>query len=237
MPIKAVQIEIDRQPRSIVPGAARGQAIINLSAVTGNEQVLLEVPGDVDIPLAPTDLLFIRGGEKFSIGDGQPVVEDNPAVRKNPGATLNDQPMPDHGHTHLAKLTATEIKRLAGGGNVDLWVDLDGLADELIEDSDRVVLQQRDRFFTVARHEEDRFYEVTVLLDGEARAHRFPAAMTVQQAIRRSLPPRDRPQVSDFEMADGNVGPQALDAGLTLKAAGVRDGHLLSITKKNGGGG
>ena len=70
MPIKAVQIEIDRQPRSIVPGAARGQAIINLSAVTGNEQVLLEVPGDVDIPLAPTDLLFIRGGEKFSIGDG-----------------------------------------------------------------------------------------------------------------------------------------------------------------------
>ena len=128
MPIKAVQIEIDRQPRSIVPGAARGQAIINLSAVTGNEQVLLEVPGDVDIPLAPTDLLFIRGGEKFSIGDGQPVVEDNPAVRKNPGATLNDQPMPDHGHTHLAKLTGTEIKRLAGGGNVDLWVDLDGLA-------------------------------------------------------------------------------------------------------------
>lgn len=237
MPIKAVQIEIDRQLRSIIPGSTRGQAIINLSAVTGDEQVLLEVPGDVDLPLAPTDLLFIRGGEKFSIGDGQPVVADNPVVRKNPGARLNDQPMFDHGHAQVAKLTGADIKRLAGGGNVDLWVDLDGLADELVEDADRVVLQQQDRFFTVAHHDEDRFYEVTVLLDGETRAHRFPAAMTVQQAIRRSLPPRDRPQVSDFEMADGNVGPQALEASLTLKAAGVRDGHLLSITKKNGGGG
>lgn len=130
MPIKAVQIEIDRQLRSIVPGATRGQAIINLSAVTGHEQVLLEVADDVDLPLAPTDLLFIRGGEKFSVGDGQPVVEDNPVVRKNPGATLNDQPMLNHGHAHVAKLTGADIKRLAGGGNVDLWVDLDGLADE-----------------------------------------------------------------------------------------------------------
>jgi hypothetical protein len=38
-------------------------------------------------------------------------------------------------------------------------------------------------------------------------------------------------------MADGDVGTAPLNPDLTLKAAGVRDGHVLSITKKNGGGG
>ena len=34
-----------------------------------------------------------------------------------------------------------------------------------------------------------------------------------------------------------DVGTAPLAPELTLKAAGVRDGHTLSITKKNGGGG
>jgi len=68
MPISAVQIEIDRKQRSITPGAIRGQDIINLANLAANEQVLLEVPGDIDVPLAPNDMIFIRGGEKFSIG-------------------------------------------------------------------------------------------------------------------------------------------------------------------------
>ena len=38
-------------------------------------------------------------------------------------------------------------------------------------------------------------------------------------------------------MVDGNLGALPLDPSLTLQAAGVRDGHVLSITKKNGGGG
>lgn len=237
MPLKAVSIEIDRQPRSITPGATRGQALIALAALAPHEQLLLEVPGDVDIPVAATDVLFLRGGEKFSIGDGQPIVADNPAVRAMPAATLNEQPLPAYGLATTAKLTGTQLKAAAGGGHLDLWVDLDGLADELIEDTDSIVLQPRDRFFTVARQPEDRFYEVTVILDGEDRPRRFPAGMTVQQAIRRSLPPRDRPQVTDFEMVDGGLGALPLDPSLTLKAAGVRDGHVLSITKKNGGGG
>jgi hypothetical protein len=38
-------------------------------------------------------------------------------------------------------------------------------------------------------------------------------------------------------MVDSSVGPQPLEPDHTLKAAGVRDRHVLSITKKNGGGG
>jgi hypothetical protein len=66
---------------------------------------------------------------------------------------------------------------------------------------------------------------------------RFPAEMTVQQAIKRSLPKSDRPNASDFEMVDRAAGPNALAPGQSLRSAGVRDGHTLSITKKHGGGG
>lgn len=235
--MKAVSISLEREPRSIAPGAVRGRDIINLANIAANEQVLLEVTGDIDIPLHPDDIIFIRGGESFSIGDGQPEVEDNPTIRKPVAFVLNDQPPPEHGRPTRAKATGLELKMLAGTSDVDLWVDLDGIADELVEDSDRVVLQPRDHYFTVVRDHEDRFYEVIVLLDGEAKSERFPAGMTVLEATRRSLPPRDRPEVGKFDMVDTGIGTSPLAPELTLKAAGVRDGHTLSITKKNGGGG
>lgn len=237
MPAQETCITIDRQTRSIKPGAVRGQEIVNLANLAPNEQVLLEVAGDVDVPLAPEDVIFIRGGEQFSIGDGTPVVPDNPRLRKPLRLVLNDAPLLEGQESHHAKLTGAELKALVGGGDVDLWADLDGIADEIIADTDRIVLQVQDCFFTVPREEEDRFYEVTVILDGEDRPRRFPAAMMVREAIRRSLPPADRPKVDEFDMVDGDIGSAALSPSLTLKAAGVRDGHVLSITKKNGGGG
>lgn len=237
MPAHEVCITIDRETRSVKPGAVRGQDIINLANLSHGEQLLLEVAGDVDIPLSLEDLIFIRGGEQFSIGDGHPVVPENPRVRKPLTLVLNDAPVPESRQSYHAKLTGAELKALVDSNNIDLWADLEGIADEIIEDTDRVILQVQDRFFTVPREEEDRFYEVTVILDGEDRPLRFPAAMTVHEATRRCLPSADRPNVAEFDMVDGNVGTAALNPSLTLKAAGVRDGHVLSITKKNGGGG
>lgn len=237
MPAQQVNIIIDRENRSIQPGAARGKDIIDLAKIGDNEQVLLEVPGDVDIPLAPDDVIFIRGGEAFSIGDGTPVVDDNPLVRRQVEFALNGNPVPESQRSRYAKVTGAALKALAGENVADLWADLDGIADELIEDTDRIILQPQDRFFSVTREHDDRFYEVTVLLDGEAKPMRFPAEMTVQEAIRRSLPPHDRPHVNEFEMVDADLGTVPLASDLKLRAAGVRDGHTLSITKKNGGGG
>jgi hypothetical protein len=237
MPAKDVCITIDRESRPIKPGAVRGQDIISLAKLSPGEQLVLEVAGDVDIPLSLEDLIFIRGGEQFSIGDGHPKIPENPRVRKPLAFVLNDSPVSESQRLHHAKVTGAELKALVGDDNVDLWADLDGIADEVIEDTNRIVLQERDCFFTIPRENEDRFYEVTVLLDGEDRPSRFPAMMTVREATRRSLPPVDRPKVGEFDIVDADVGTSPLSPDLTLKAAGVRDGHVLSITKKNGGGG
>jgi len=235
--MKAIEIHVAGEKLAITPGAKRGQELMTLARIEAPEQLVLEIDGDVDIAVGPSDLIVIRGGEKFSVGDGSPPLPDNPTMRKPIGATLNEQPLTAFGGGRHGKVSAAELVLWAGGGALDVWIDLDGLADELMLAVDRIVLQPKDQFITVPADEEDRLYEVTVLFDGDDTARRFPAAMTVLQAIRRSLPPRDRPNVNEFQMVDGNQGTQPLDVNSTLKAAGVRDGHVLSITKKNGGGG
>jgi hypothetical protein len=232
MPAKLVSITIDEQSQSIKPGATRGQDLFNKTNIALHEQLLLEVQGDIDVPIAAHDLIFLRGGESFSIGDGTPQVSDNPRLRSPISFLLNNTSV----SSEHAKITGANLKSLAEGLGFDLWADLDGIADEILEDQDNIVLQPVDKFFTVPS-EEDRFYEVTVILDGEDHQYRFPAAMTVREATRRSLSPADRPKVDEFDMVDGNLGTSPLTPDQTLKAAGVRDGHVLSITKKNGGGG
>ena len=235
--MRSIHIEIAGTKLATTPGAKRGQDLINLGNVVAPEQLVLEIDGDVDIAISPNDVIVVRGGERFSIGDGSPQLPDNPVMRKPIAATLNEQPLANFGGGRHGKASIAELVNWAGGGGQDIWIDLDGLADELLLPTDRIVVQPADHFISVPREEEDRLYEVIVILDGEDKARRFPAGMTVLQAIRRSLPPRDRPNVADFEMVDGALGTAALDVNLTLKAAGVRDGHVLSITKKNGGGG
>jgi len=235
--MKAIDIHIAGDKLETQPGAKRGQELIDLASIVPPQQLVFEIEGDVDIAINPTDIIVLRGGERFSVGDGSPQLPDNPVMRKPIGATLNEQPLATFGGGRQGKASVAELVTWAGGGDQDIWLDLDGLADELLLPTDRVVLQPQDDFISVPRMEEDRVYEVTVLLDGEAKVRRFPAALTVLQSIRQSLPPRDRPNAHEFDMVDGNLGTSPLDVNATLKAAGVRDGHVLSITKKNGGGG
>ena len=88
-----------------------------------------------------------------------------------------------------------------------------------------------------AKAKEDHNYAVIVILDGEERLMHYPIGITVQEAMVRRLPATDKPKVGEFDMVDGNVGTEPLDPNATLLVAGVRDDHVLSITKKHGGGG
>jgi hypothetical protein len=83
----------------------------------------------------------------------------------------------------------------------------------------------------------DHNYSVTVVVDGVPKKHHLPAHMTVLEAVRTCLAPRDKPQAEDFTMVDRQIGTSPLEHSQTLEQAGVRDGHLLSITKRDGGGG
>lgn len=238
MPAQNVVIYIDRQERQTFPGANFGSHLANLASLEPADQLLLEVEGEIDVPIAADDLIFIRGGEKFSIGPAVVGAPDNPVRRVPLRFKLNDHAFAHHaGKLQHAKMTTAELKQATGEEDVDLWADLDDIADVQVTDGTRIVLQNADKFFTVKREHDDRFYDVTVLLDGEDHQMRFPVELTVQEAIKKSLPPKDKPHVTDFSMVDRNVGTEPLPMNSTLQTAGVRDGHVLSITRNNGGGG
>ena len=151
MPAHLVHITLDRDNRPFPPGLTKGQALIDLAGLTGKDQLLLEVDGDVDIPIAPDDFIVIEGGEAFSIGDGDPHVPDNPVVRKLIEFVLNGESVHEHSRLPHAKATGTEIKALGGKGDMQLWLDLSGLADEQIEDTAKLILRPHFRFFTVEK--------------------------------------------------------------------------------------
>jgi hypothetical protein len=232
-----VPIHIDGTLHQVVPGAFRGHQLRALADLSPTDQFLLEVDGDIDIPLAPPDILVVRGGETFSIGDGAPRIDDNPLIRTPIRFSLNEQVVGESITFDRAKFTVEQIKATIGSPDADLWADLDSLADELLDDDDRIVVRPADKFFTAPRQHPDRSYLVTVILDGEPRVRRFPTTMTVLEALRRSLPREDRHDLAKFNIVDTDLGTAQLNLASTLHDAGVRSGHTLSITKNDGGGG
>lgn len=230
-----VLITIDGDHHQVSPGATLGAHLFALRVLEEGDQLLLEVPHEIDVPVSAADLIFVRGGEVFSIGSADAGIPDNPVRREPIPYRLNDKLTTEQRgkHSH-AKVTGAEIKQQAGSLDLDLWVDLDGIADTPIDDEDRIILQSNETFFTVEHeHNEERFYEVTTVYHGDSRLMRLPAQMKVAEATKRVLPKELRPFAEHFHMIDEALGDQTLTAGASLRDAGVKDGHVLLVSKKN----
>lgn len=151
MKTKTVQITIDGDHKHVTPGLVMGQTLLSLGGVTPPNQLLLEVRGDIDIPVAPGDGILIRGGESFSIGDGEPPIDDNPCLRHPVHFCFNSEHVHQDKLFKKAKVLGSELKKLDPNlkPGDKLYADLDGLADEAIGDDLRLILQPKDCFITV----------------------------------------------------------------------------------------
>lgn len=87
---------------------------------------------------------------------------------------------------------------------------------------------------TLEKHE---ILHVVVLVNGKPEDREFPANDKVREVIRELLKGGEKEKVSEYELVDRDLGPDALNPDKTLWEAGVRSGHTLSLTKKDGGGG
>lgn len=151
MKTKTVQITINGDHKHVAPGLVTGQTLLSLAEVCPPGQLLLEVRGDIDIPVSPGDGILIRGGEVFSVGDGQPPIDDNPCLRHPVHFCFNGEPVHHDRLFKKAKVHGSELKKLDPNlkPNDKLYADLDGLADEAIADDLRLILQPKDCFITV----------------------------------------------------------------------------------------
>lgn len=234
---KRITITIDGQKHQVIPGATRGSQLHTLAALADSDQLYLEIAREPDVPVAQLDLMFLRGGEVFSIGSKDAGIPDNP-IRRNPiSFILNDQPInllhDQHSHS---KVTGEEIKAFVASSVLDLWADLEGIPDALIADHDQIILQANEVFFTVERdHSEaqDRFYEVITVFEDEERSVSLPALMRVNEALRRILPPDMRAFAEYYMVRDRSEGDLVLPSDSTLRDAGVKDSHVLNVVKTN----
>ncbi len=151
MALHKLEILIDKTRHEVAGGVVPGRDLLALAGVSAPAQLLLDIDNEVDIPIAPDDLVVIRGGERFVVGDGSPPVDDNPCVRTPIPFHLNGAVVPETQRFHHAKATGAQLKAL--DPNVrpgdQLWFDLKGFVDEPLRDEQRIVLQRHDRFIVV----------------------------------------------------------------------------------------
>lgn len=145
-----VSITINRKHYEIEPGLIPGTQLIDMARLQGTQQLLLDLDDELDIPILSQDYLFVQGGEVFTVGDGNPPIEDNPCLRKPIHFFFNGTMISNDKAIRHPKLMGAEIKKMDGQGDASdgLFMDLQGLADEPIRDDQRILIRDSDRFIT-----------------------------------------------------------------------------------------
>ena len=145
-----VTIKIHSCSHQISTGIKQGSELIQLAGIAQPQQLFLEVDGDIDIPITSNDYVIIKGGEEFSIGDGQPPIVDNPCLRIPIRPIFNGQVLGENQALKHAKILGSELKKLDSEYDPSdgLFADLDGLADEPIRDDWRIIIRPDHKFLT-----------------------------------------------------------------------------------------
>jgi len=167
MSIHKVAVIVDRQEKHVVPGLKQGAELIQAFQLSDIEHLLLEITGDLDVPIAHDDFIVIVGGERFSIAQGLQQIEDNPRLRHPIRFTLNEHLIGEHHALHHPKILGADLKKLAHEVNKDsiLVADLEGIADVIISDHQRLVVKPSDQFLVIPQSNSANHHEVTVRID------------------------------------------------------------------------
>ncbi|MEW8441816.1 MAG: E2/UBC family protein [Candidatus Thiodiazotropha taylori] len=146
-----VDIKIGNTSYQTKPGVIKGTDLHNLANITPPQQLVVSRAGTMDVPISPDDYVIIEGGEKFAIGDGEPPLIDNPCLRSGIKFSFNGEKYQGDDALDKAKLTGAELKAFdtAGQPTDGLFAELNGFADEPIQDDWRIVVQDKDSFITV----------------------------------------------------------------------------------------
>ena len=171
MGIRKVTIIVDRQEQNVTPGLKKGSELIQSLNLDTKEHLLLEIHGDIDVPVGSEDFVLITGGEVFSVSDGNTQIEDNPQLRHPIRCTFNEKQLSEHQALHRPKITGEELKKLDPNAKPGsrLVADLDGFADEVISDHQRIIVKPHDQFIVMPpseEHKHEHQHELKVMIDG-----------------------------------------------------------------------
>jgi len=147
----SVFIHVAGHRHELERGLKQGSDIYRASGISPERHyLLLELPGDRDIPLSTTDYIVVGGRERFSVAEGPYPQDDNPHLRVPLTPVFNDGPLPTGSALERAKLSSADLSRLdpefeAGDG---VFLDLGDLPDVQLLDDWRLLVQSDDQFYT-----------------------------------------------------------------------------------------
>ena len=99
-------------------------------------------------------------------------------------------------------------------------------------------MQQQESTAEHSNTEHGDILTVTVLVDGTPQTKHYPASEKVHAVIVSLLPPGEKAHADKYMLTDTTQSPpKVLAPEESLKHGGVKSGHVLTLDKKDGGGG
>jgi E2/UBC family protein E len=149
--MSSVSVVVDGQSFNLSPGLAHGNALRALANLAPDQTLYFDIDDEIDIPIAPSDLILVRGGERFAVHAGPSAIEDNPCLRTPLRIFMNGAQLDEAHALPRPKLNGSQLRALdpAAAGHFRVVSDIPGLVDEFISDEQRVIVQPTDRFITV----------------------------------------------------------------------------------------
>ena len=147
-----------------------------LSLDSNTHWLYLDKADDIDIPLLPDDYIIIHGGERIIVDHINNNIGRNPSVRNPIRFTFNGKKIEEG--FKKSKITGVNIclvdKELK---SVQLFADLDGSVDTLIQSDFTLVIQDNDAYFTIPANND----EIIDLEECSKKDRKPPKGQTILQ--------------------------------------------------------
>ena len=145
--VKNVSVVVSGHPVHVPPGLNKGADLRTAAKVPPDKRLYLEVKGEIDVEVGKADLILIKGGEVFSVGNVD--LPENPDRVCPIEIKVNRHDL----KVHKAKISGREVLGLLGGGSEGSMVTLDihDLPDEPIAESARLILTHCNSFLVTPR--------------------------------------------------------------------------------------
>lgn len=143
-----VTITLHDAQRSVPAGFTQAADFYKRLAINPAERQLYLEREEVVIPLLPDEYIIIRGGEKMSVGEIDPNIEENPDIKQAVCPELNGKKL-ESGFTK-AKIVASELQERDDKVQPNkLFIDMQGQADVFVPEGATIFVQEVDSYFII----------------------------------------------------------------------------------------
>ncbi len=149
-----VTISLHDRERSAPAGFTKAAVFYEELDINPNERQLCLEREEVVIPLLPDEYIIIHGGEKFSVGEINQNMGENPDIKHAVCPALNGKKL-ESGFTK-AKITASELQeRDKVQPPNKLFIELQGQADVFVPEGATILVQEVDSYFIIPAGDDD----------------------------------------------------------------------------------